>query len=246
MYNKDILLRTDKETNLGSNSDYFKYIFKKTEKISCAVFYVVRSNKDIDRNDTTVRNVEDVAHKLMRSVIVSLKSRGGDNERAAQDVGYALVELESALRIAHAAGILETDHLHVFLTELDSVLRALKPYTESKLQDPFFHVGALESSLREQARTHTRPAALRTLSGANDDLLATPQKSEDVKADRSKRILAVLKDRGQASIKDISNVIKDCSEKTIQRELNILIKDNKVIRDGERRWSRYIPVTAQL
>ena len=33
-----------------------------------------------------------------------------------------------------------------------------------------------------------------------------------------------------------------CSEKTIQRELNILIERGLIRREGERRWSVYLPV----
>ncbi len=41
------------------------------------------------------------------------------------------------------------------------------------------------------------------------------------------------------TIKDFSTYIKDCSEKTIQRQLLDLVKDGVLKKDGERRWSRY-------
>jgi len=49
-------------------------------------------------------------------------------------------------------------------------------------------------------------------------------------------IIAVKK---TVSIKDLSEEIKDCSEKTIQRELNDMINKGIIKREGERRWSRY-------
>jgi DeoR/GlpR family transcriptional regulator of sugar metabolism len=52
-------------------------------------------------------------------------------------------------------------------------------------------------------------------------------------------VLNVIRDKGNATIKDIIEVVKDCSEKTIQRELIVLIKDGIIIREGERRWSKY-------
>ncbi|MCA9366403.1 hypothetical protein KC722_02375, partial [Candidatus Kaiserbacteria bacterium] len=57
--------------------------------------------------------------------------------------------------------------------------------------------------------------------------------------DRRERINTVLEAKGQANIKDIAAIITDCSEKTIQRELNAMIEDNVVKRHGERRWSTY-------
>ena len=57
--------------------------------------------------------------------------------------------------------------------------------------------------------------------------------------DRAARIKTVLEAKPAATIKDISEVITDVSEKTIQRELNSLIEKGQVIREGERRWSKY-------
>ena len=57
--------------------------------------------------------------------------------------------------------------------------------------------------------------------------------------DRAERIKTVLEAKPQASVKDIAEVITDVSEKTIQRELNSLIEKGQVVREGERRWSRY-------
>jgi len=56
---------------------------------------------------------------------------------------------------------------------------------------------------------------------------------------RRSMILKLLSKKGDLTIKDISLKFSDCSEKTIQRELNALIKDNVISRKGERRWSRY-------
>jgi DNA-binding transcriptional ArsR family regulator len=63
-----------------------------------------------------------------------------------------------------------------------------------------------------------------------------------IESDRSARILAYLKEKKAASIKDIAGVISDLSEKTIQRELNALIRQGLVRRVGERRWSQYLLV----
>ncbi|MDB5224722.1 MAG: seg [Candidatus Adlerbacteria bacterium] len=49
----------------------------------------------------------------------------------------------------------------------------------------------------------------------------------------------VLSNKG-VSIKDISKVVRNCSEKTIQRELGALIQQGLVKKIGERRWSVYV------
>ena len=60
-----------------------------------------------------------------------------------------------------------------------------------------------------------------------------------LQSNRRERIKTILEAKKEASIKDISDIITDVSEKTIQRELTAMIEDNIVKRHGERRWSKY-------
>lgn len=60
------------------------------------------------------------------------------------------------------------------------------------------------------------------------------------KVSRRDQILGLFIKGVDVSIKDIATRIKGCSEKTIQRELNALVFDNKIVRIGEKRWSRYL------
>ena len=61
--------------------------------------------------------------------------------------------------------------------------------------------------------------------------------------DRTAKILNFIKSKKGVSIKEISNIVRNCSEKTIQRELVQLIKEGSVKKVGERRWSIYLPTT---
>jgi hypothetical protein len=66
------------------------------------------------------------------------------------------------------------------------------------------------------------------------------------KQERANRIISLIKDKKDmngnqngVSIKDISLSFVDCSEKTIQRELNNLVLNGKLKKTGAKRWSRY-------
>jgi hypothetical protein len=58
---------------------------------------------------------------------------------------------------------------------------------------------------------------------------------------RASLILEFVRKHKNVSIKDIAKVIRDFSEKTIQRELALLIQQGLVEKRGERRWSVYSP-----
>jgi hypothetical protein len=68
------------------------------------------------------------------------------------------------------------------------------------------------------------------------------------KEDRGLKILGLIKDISRSSpssldgisIKDISTAFSDCSEKTIQRELNTLVSRGQIKKIGAKRWSRYV------
>ncbi len=69
---------------------------------------------------------------------------------------------------------------------------------------------------------------------------STPRAITDVaKESRRSRILKLVKDNREVTIKDIANHFADLSEKTIQRELMSFVERGVLKKFGERRWSRY-------
>ena len=60
-----------------------------------------------------------------------------------------------------------------------------------------------------------------------------------LKINRRNSILELIKDKKEVTIKDISTIISDCSEKTIQRELMSLISSGVLEKSGSKRWSVY-------
>ena len=213
------------------NEDYFKYIFKKTEKIVSAVFYVTRSINDNSQKDSVIVAIEDKAYQLLETVGKTLSGGMSTQSLRLEELKVKLVMLESVLTLGNGARLIPHDLLEVFRHEIKSVERSLRDYVDG-------YGGQVLSSLlttpepvrerREYARkAQSAPVAQGQVSGGGSAL------------DRRTRILEIIKDKKDASIKDISTVISDCSEKTIQRELMSLISEGVISKTGERRWSRY-------
>jgi len=59
------------------------------------------------------------------------------------------------------------------------------------------------------------------------------------KNSRQSIIIGLLKRKKEIMIKDVSALISDCSEKTIQRELLSMVHSGLLHKIGEKRWSRY-------
>jgi len=73
------------------------------------------------------------------------------------------------------------------------------------------------------------------------DIISGQSKKIDlaIKNERRNSILLALKDKDFVTVKDIASIVKNCSEKTLQRELTQLVKDKVLKKTGEKRWSRY-------
>ncbi len=65
-------------------------------------------------------------------------------------------------------------------------------------------------------------------------------KNQDRKDNRREQILALFTRGVEVTINDISKKIIGCSVKTIQRELNDLVDENRIEKIGDKRWSKYI------
>lgn len=69
--------------------------------------------------------------------------------------------------------------------------------------------------------------------------ITEPVKTIKDKNTRQDIILSMLKNGVKLTVKDFAKNIKDCSEKTIQRELLTLVTKGVLKKEGERRWSKY-------
>lgn len=230
METKRPTLGTNQEDTLLNNNEYFKFIFKKTEKISCAVFYILRHEVENGYENSPINDLKMSARGLLNAALKSLRSTQKDRVDKVNRLRFKLIELESSLRLSHAANVLSAESLAVFLNETDSLLRTIRHYISD------------DNKLETDTSTRKNKEKMGSIK-RSQRLSNLPQRESiariEPKLPRKERILTALRDNGESSIKDIASVVTDCSEKTIQRDLSLLIKDNLVLREGERRWSKY-------
>jgi hypothetical protein len=59
------------------------------------------------------------------------------------------------------------------------------------------------------------------------------------KDDRTDKIISIIREKGQVTIRDVAETFVGISEKTIQRELQRMVLTGVLKKEGERRWSTY-------
>jgi len=230
MDSNDIFKASESTKRLVQDENYYKYIFKKTEKIVSVVFYIAQNAESDTAYESYIEDILLAARSVHDAVLKSLEVRSHVAEEAIRTAAHTLITLESKLRVSQAAGFVAPEVLHVLSSEIDAVLRGMNKYLKNT--GAFDDMEYTVSVSPEPSRS--RPRVNQQRSGT-----ASAPAASGVSLSRKERIKTVLEAKGEASIKDIAEVVTDCSEKTIQRELNTLIEDNVVKRQGERRWSRY-------
>lgn len=239
MNSKDINLNDINFQKLVHDENYYKYIFKKTEKIVATVFYILNNVDSNNKTESHVSNIASKAHLVHEHSLRTLEVKRASGREVLEQFAQALIALESTFRVATATGLISPEVLRTVLTEVDTVLRGLRSYItiEGSPDESFLAFRDERPVARPRpVSTPRRPDSSGALPSAHERV-ARPSESS---ADRRARIKTIIEAKGEATIKDISEIITDVSEKTIQRELQAMIEDNLVKRQGERRWSKYL------
>lgn len=241
---------TIKVSRVAHDTEYYNNVFKKTEKIVSVIFYILSELKTNLQSNVHHDTVKAKTLALHETVLASLSLQHHERSEGLFTLQYALVALESTLRVAEAAGVFAPELGRLLYPELDIVQRYLKHHYLDESSYVFTTSDTTSVSASAAARSverTTNPAPARPT--APRRLLRSQIPAGDISTDaflvysqltdRAERIKTVLEAKPEATIKDLAEVITDVSEKTIQRELNSLIEKGQVIRQGERRWSKY-------
>jgi len=155
-----------------------------------------------------------------------------------------LLALSSVLSIARTGGLLSAMNADLITHEAHMLLQEVAAYEEPRLSlEESPTLSGIAKKISQASPSHPTPAlskraiSVHSARGGKGHIKDTESNS-GIK-DRRDAILSVIKDKGRASIKDISTHIRTVSEKTIQRELLALITLGIVSKQGERRWSTY-------
>lgn len=206
------------------------------------VFYVLSYIERNDHSDFHIKNISEKAMKVHENSLATLSLYEYEVKDKIFPFEQSLVALEGTLNIGNAARVLNDEVLNLLLTEVDLVQRYLRNHFTNHAP-----LTVREQALVSNVSAGDRPKISRSISSPRPSRVNIPKGDISSDAhmvysqlvDRSVRIKTVLEAKPESTIKDISEVITDVSEKTIQRELNSLIEKGQVIRQGERRWSKY-------
>ncbi len=236
-----------------SAEEYLLYVFKKVEKITAALYLVSGLLKDEEPIKWELR---DRGMDLITSSFTASSTLPGDKNIVIQSLFTAALETISLLNVAKISNLITEMNHRLLVREIDNILGLLRDRLAASaenagyvLSDVFFKTPDLFSSDFKSASGQTSHRDLingqisKNTVSENLALNKHTHKGhadvQEKKSERQELIITALKGQSNLTIKDFSRIIKDCSEKTIQRELLAMVDNGLIKKEGERRWSRY-------
>jgi len=232
------------------NTD-FASIYNKSNRLAAAVFMV---SNVMDKDEGLKTRIKNLSLELV-SVSVNLKDISqSDAKKLITNLEKISFELMSMLDIASVSGLISKMNGEILKEEFQSFISELGKFSEKSEDNKNVSVRSIftESLTINASADLERIDAGRSISkigetyrneqenaaggGNGGKRNGNGHRRKDL---RKNTVLEFIKRHDAVSIKDIMPNINGCSEKTIQRELTSLIKEGKIRKVGERRWSRY-------
>lgn len=263
--------KTLSDMSLGLGEPMYDFVNKKTEKLVTALYMVTDC---METEDALKSKLRLLGVKLLSDMYEINTLTPMDKYVRIPVSLIHIYEILSFIEIAYTIGFISEMNTNILKKEFNFLASELKSYQTKDKHFTFTLDEKMFENNKDQKSITTRQDLAQDIRDNNLDKRTTfnsmsfinkksPLKNyEDKnrnfylknlsdKEDRSKKIIDLIKDKKNTgdkelgvSIKDISLAFTDCSEKTIQRELNSLVLKGKLKKTGAKRWSRYALVSS--
>ena len=259
-----------KTVSIFQNDTQAVFVFKKTERLTSAIYLLTSFLSDNEPIKWKMRNA--VARLL--SCSINLSNQGHRNRADAMNNFIAAsFEIISLLDAANISEIFSPMNCAIVKFEIEKNIELVELKERSLnakflLSKNFFETDEDHSvahgkfghaadnlnqkdTMRRTDQSLSKKTVLETNSHKGHLIIKDINKEEKnnvsfskghIIRDKNKRyetIINLLKKTKEISVKDVSSIVSDCSEKTIQRELLSLVDKGVLKKEGERRWSKY-------
>jgi len=223
---EDFVLEKDIFNNIFEKDIRRVFIYKKAEQLAKAIHLITPAFS----GSLSLKNrIENISIDLIDAAVLPLGSVRTTFSRE-------LLALSSILSIARANDLLSPMNAEIITREAHLLLKEIAAYEEPRLLlEDVPTLSGIAKNVLKQDSPQAQSFMIRKQTGLSRERLSDKGHIKD----RRETLLAILKDKRKASIKDISTLVRNVSEKTIQRELSALIEEGTVLKQGERRWSVY-------
>lgn len=223
------------------------FAYKKTQRVSAALHLVTDA---LSENEPMRAELRAEALGLVRDALTASAHRKYQSASKTR-CSERLTRIITLLDVARTAAIISEMNAAVLMREcasLDQLYTRAARGQEADFDPLFFEVSdtASEQMQHTHSSRHERGQKEKYIKDKKTEETKDSFDNKEQRKDtsqtssRRKAILDLVSKKGRINVKDVSNVVFDCSEKTLQRELLALVREGVLKKEGERRWSTYL------
>lgn len=249
--------------NVITQDGHFNFLSQKSQRLSTAIYMLTNLFEYFDPLRPRLRELAlNLVSDTMSLISLTVKER---DERI-KGIYFSSSKILSFCEIAYASGMISEMNYMILKKEFQIFMDTLQSKRVRKDEENTFTIpsnffetreimdnknaGVLERGGFERdiannlvvSNTNGHKGQYkRHLPIKDNNVLYKSALKTGSSGDRKEMILKTFKESKKTalSIKDIEEFVKDCSEKTIQRQLIDMVKSGVLEKQGERRWSTY-------
>jgi hypothetical protein len=194
---------------------------------------------DIDKGQKIIAAIYLVTGHLPESDPLKRSLREASTMLVGTSAKEAASTIKTYLGAAMLAGLISEKNSSIIVYELQQLLSRTSADVGEKLEVLLAAQENSDATKRSQMSYRPKPLF--------EAPRPTPKNHEEIVENKNKRqqtILSFINERKSAGIKDIAALFPGLSEKTVQRELGVLVSTGKITKRGNKRWSVYMSVGA--
>lgn len=250
-----------------SNTESRQNFINKTKNIVSATILIMSVNDDAKNANSVRERTIDTALNLLDDVSRIRTLTPVYKNQFITDIHNQIDSLLDYLHVAYSVGVVSRMNVDILAKELRSLNEFLSTATNAtflgdqginiELPEDFFTLEDRESLLAKNKDQKTsikdnNPVQnkMSLIKKPAQNVLNKPQKTyvsnNEKRRNRKDLIVKFITEKRIAGntdgvmVKDMVGHIKDVSEKTLQRELSVLVAKGVLKKIGDKRWSRYV------
>lgn len=227
-------------TPFGLNSAC-EFAYKKAERIAIAIHLITNF---IPSEELVRLHLRDKSIELLSDIIALREGFRTSGPERVNDVVSLLTEVVTLLEISNASGYVSRMNVELLSSECRSLAVFLREHEDTKHAESMQLNASYFPDRPRREQGHSLSRSYKGQKAIKDKTSSPNREQREVHAKRSERkelLLSLVREKGRLSVKEAAAVIQGCSEKTLQRELMSLVAEGLIAREGERRWSTYVP-----
>jgi hypothetical protein len=236
-------LDTEVRTDPFGDNHSGERAYRRAERLVAGIFLLTNH---IDSRERLRQEVRSNAISLLDHILALRDEMRSTTSPRVTEFQARVRCLISQIRMLVFAGFVSSQNAETVSGALDELGNFIHLSQRTNLSESVRFVREDFLNVRELSKGHIRDIKDSKVVKDKETVKDTQQSQEEgvaigtsIMTSRASSILEILRAGGEMNIRDVSANLPEYGEKTIQRELGVLIERGLVRRSGLKRWSRY-------